>query len=119
MPDNEYPKIKGPDGPYNFFDDPNQLKSNDPTLGPPKPKEPAMALLRAFRARRGRSSFPQITREQMSEALKQRVLDPDGADQKKTALCGTAVVVRMWAYDSPAEFVKFAIDLSGSRLPSR
>lgn len=40
------------------------------------------------------------------------MLFPDAVDQAKTGLCGIVVVVRMWAYDSPIEFVKFAIDLS-------
>jgi hypothetical protein len=111
MPDDEYAKVKGPDGTLNYFDNPDSLATVDTSLGPPKRKEPAMARIRAFGARRGRSFFPQITRESLFVALSERVIDPDGVNQKTTGLCGVVVIVRLWAYEFPEEFAKFAIDL--------
>jgi hypothetical protein len=85
--------------------------THDDPLGPPKRKEPALALIRAFGARRGRSFFPQITRENLFKALSERVIDPDSVDQKSTGLCGIVVIVRLWAYEHPEQFVTFAINL--------
>jgi hypothetical protein len=111
MPDDKFPKIEGPDGNYNYFADPDELKVFDDALGPAKRKEPALARVRAFRARRARSFFPEITRESLFDGLTQRVIDPEGVNQQSTGLCGVTVVVRLWAYEHPEEFVTFAIDL--------
>lgn len=72
----------------------------------------ARALAQAFYDGKGGSPhWANINRYGVSKDLLTRLDKPDSFDQGQTWLCGIATFVRVWAYDNPIEYVRFAIDM--------
>lgn len=71
----------------------------------------ALARLAGFERDRTPGVWPHLDRVQLCAGLKRRVSNPDGIDQYTSNVCGVAAVVRTWAFDSPEQYVAFALDL--------
>lgn len=103
--------IRDSEGNRVYFTDEKALKTHPDEIGPEKPTKDAMDLIRAFAKRSSPGCFGRIDRATLARALTIRVMNPEAVDQTNTSLCGIVVMVRVWAYDSPAAFVSFATEL--------
>jgi hypothetical protein len=71
----------------------------------------ALALIDAFGKLPRRYVWPHIDHGRFLDELLDRVLHPGHVNQYTTNLCGVFSIMRIWAFDFPAEYTKLALDL--------
>lgn len=89
-----------------------QLQSGPATTAATTPKQDALNKLNTFAAdSKSGQAFKNISKTAFVTALRSRINNPGGVDQKSLNACGPAAAAYLIAQDNIVQFTNFAIDL--------